>query len=85
MEIQINTTDDLLKFIKRNDINANDALEVVCKFLNVYCFGFKYSKEQVIQYTEHYINKFCRDNEGEKPLFLQQQQQEFSIKDIFLI
>ena len=83
MEIQINTTTELLKFIKRDDVNATQAFEVVCKFLNVVGISFDYTKEDIIKQTEYYISKFCQNNTGERPLFLQQKADEFDIKDFY--
>jgi hypothetical protein len=82
MKIQINNTAELLEFIKREDINSTQAFKVVCKFLNVYGFLFGYTKEDIIKQTEFYITKFCQNNTGERPLFLQQKEFEFSIKDL---
>ncbi len=83
MEIQINNTAELLEFIKREDISSTQAFEVVCKFLNVVGISFEYSKDDIIKQTEYYITKFCQNNTGERPLFLQQKQFEFSIKDFY--
>ena len=40
MTIQINNYIDLLEFIKRDDINRNDALTVFEKALNIVCITF---------------------------------------------
>lgn len=83
MEIQINTTAELLEFIKRDDVNSTQAFEIVCKFLNVVGISFDYTKEDIIRQTEYYISKFCKNNTGERPLFLQQKEDEFDIKDFY--
>ena len=82
MEIQINNPVELLEFIKREDINSKQATEIVCKALNVVCL-FEKSKDEVIKATEYYINKFCQNNTGERPIFLDQKEDEFSINDVF--
>ena len=82
MEIQINNTAELLGFIKREDINSTQATEIVCKALNVLCL-FEKSKDEVINATEYYINKFCQNNNSERPIFLDQKEDEFCINDVF--
>lgn len=82
MEIQINNTAELLGFIKRKDINSTQATEIVCKALNVLCL-FEKSKDEVINATEYYINKFCQNNNSERPIFLDQKEDEFCINDVF--
>jgi ethanolamine utilization protein EutP (predicted NTPase) len=81
MEIQINNYNDLLEFIKRDDINPKQATEIVCKALNVIAI-FEMTKDEVITATEYHINKFCQ-TAGERPIFLTQKEDEFNIKDIF--
>ena len=68
-EIIIGSNNELLEFIKQEDITIEEALEVVSKFLNVICIDLKIKKE-LIESTEYYINKFCQNHLAEKPLFL---------------
>jgi len=88
MEIQINNTAELLEFIKRDDVTADEAVEVISKFLNVFAMFFvdgnnQINKNDVIKQTEYYISKWCENNTGERPLFLCQKEDEFSIKDFY--
>jgi len=83
MEFQINNYNELLQFIKRDNINAKQALEIVCKALNVISLFDDYTKDEVIKTTEYFINKFCINNTGERPIFLGQKESEFSIKDVY--
>jgi hypothetical protein len=80
MTFKINNNDDLLTFIKRDDVTEAQATKVVCTFLNVRTC-FKHSKEEIIKATENYINTFA--GLDEKPIFLFQKGLEFSIKDFF--
>lgn len=82
MKIQINDYNDLLNFIKRDDIETKQATEIVCLTLNVFC-PLLLSKEELIESTEYYINKFGQNRTSERPLFLQQKEFEFSIKDFY--
>ena len=82
MEIQINNYTELLEFVKREDINSTQATEIVCKALNVICI-FEMTKDEVITTTEYFINKFCINYKGERPIFLGQKESEFSIKDVY--
>ena len=59
MEIIINNNAELLDFIKREDIALEQAAEVVCRFLKVVWLSGR-AKEQLIDSTEYYINKFAR-------------------------
>ncbi len=82
MTVQINNYNELLNFIKRDDINSKQATEIVCKALTVICI-FEMTKDEVITATEYHINKFCINYTGERPIFLEQKESEFNIKDIF--
>ena len=82
MEFQINNYNELLAFIKREDINPKQATEIVCKALNVISL-FEMTKDEVITTTEYFINKFCINYTGERPIFLGQLDLEFSIKDVY--
>lgn len=88
MQVNINTTAELLEFIKRDDVTADEAVEVVSKFLNVFTMFFvddknQINKDEVIKSTEYYITKWCQNNTGERPLFLDQKTDEFNIKDFY--
>lgn len=83
MEIEINTYDDLLEFINRPDVPAKKALEVSCAFLRVIDVTFEeVKKENVIKDVTDYINRWCHEGTFERPIFLCQLEDEFSIKDL---
>ena len=82
MEITINNYNELLEFIKRDDINPKQATEIVCKALKVIAI-FEMTKDEVITTTEYFINKFCINHTGERPIFLGQLDLEVNIKDVF--
>lgn len=73
MTIQINNYQELLEFIKRDNINSKEATEVVCKALNVFS-SFEMRKEDLIKVTEYFIETFCFDKNAERPLFLEQKE-----------
>ena len=81
MTVQINNYNELLEFIKREDINPKQATEIVCKALTVVSL-FEMKKDEVIIATEYYINTFCQ-TAGERPLFLNQCSLDFDIRDVF--
>lgn len=81
MTIQINNYNELLDFIKRKDINSKQATEIVCKALKVVVI-FEMQKDEVIKATEYYINTFCQNNTGERPIFLNQINLDLDIKEI---
>ena len=82
MTIQINNYNELLEFIKRDDINPKQATSIVCKALNVVSL-FEMTKNEVIIATEYYINTFCQNKNENRPLFLNQSSLDFDIRDIF--
>ena len=82
MEVTINNFNELLDFIKKDEVNSKQATAIVCKALNVLCI-FEMTKDEVITATEYFINKFCRNYTGERPIFLGQKESEFSIKDVY--
>jgi len=69
IQITINNFDDLLDFIKRDEVNSIQATEIVCKALNVISI-FEQSKDDLIKQTEHFINTYCQNNSFERPIFL---------------
>jgi len=82
MEYQINNTDDLLVFIKLDDITADQATEIVCKALNVVSI-FSKTKEELIAVTEYHIQRFCKNEVSERPFFLEQLNSGVNIKDFY--
>lgn len=83
MEVTINNYKELLDFIKRDNINAKQATEIVCKALNVISLFDDFTKDEVIKTTEYFINKFWINYTGERPIFFGQKESEFSIKDVY--
>jgi hypothetical protein len=82
MTIQINNYTELLEFIKRKDINSKQAIEIVCKALSVVVV-FEMHKEDIIKTTEYYVKKFCQNNSDRRPMFLNQINLDFDIRDIY--
>jgi hypothetical protein len=82
IQITINNFDDLLDFIKRDEVNSKQATEIVCKALKVIVL-FDMTKDEVIKATEYHIKTFCQNNNNERPIFLTQKEAEFNINDVF--
>lgn len=69
MRLQISNTNDLLEFIKRDDVSVSLATKVIREALKVNVL-LKYTKPQLISDVEHYVNTYCKKELGERPLFL---------------
>lgn len=82
MEVTINNYNELLDFIKKDEVNSKQATEIVCKALKVIAI-FEMTKEELIRKTEYHINTFCNNGQFEKPIFLGQLDLDFNIKDIY--
>jgi hypothetical protein len=82
MNIQINNYNELLEFIKREDVSVKDATEIVCKALRVICV-FEKTKNELIKDTEYHINQFCQIDRNEQPIILGQTNLDFDIKEVF--
>ena len=69
MEIEINTIDELLTFVKREEVSPEDAISVFKKAFNVTCITFVDAitrklctdKAMVINTIEEYIRKVRED------------------------
>jgi hypothetical protein len=70
MQYLISNTDELMDFIKREDITTDQALEIVCRALNVLSCE-KYTKDKLIEVTETFIENYCKNGEKDKPIFLE--------------
>jgi len=76
MRISINTPDELLKFVKRNDISAKDSLNVFCDAVNVICITFCdaitnetfITKDKVIQETENFLMNIKENPKDKKAI-----------------
>ena len=82
MTAQINNYNELLEFIKRDEINTKQATEIVCKALKVISV-FDMTKDEVIKATNYYIKTYCQDKNTERPIFLNQRSLEFDIKEVW--
>tara|TARA_R110000803_G_C11987103_1_gene321476 strand:- start:4656 stop:4916 length:261 start_codon:yes stop_codon:yes gene_type:complete len=81
-KITINTHQELLAFIKRDEVTNKQATEVVCKCLHVFNF-FEKTKEEVIRDTEHLIQVWIIEHpEWERPFCLGQIGEHFEITDL---
>ena len=83
LEVQINTNDELLAFIQRDEVPKDLVREVIQKFLKV-IIVFDASKGDLIEATKSHLEKFGSiPAHWEHPLFLNQKELDFNIKDIF--
>jgi hypothetical protein len=69
MRIEIKNYNDLIDFIKREDVTIKQAKEVISKTLTLIII-FEMSKTELIQETERYINTYCKNGHFETPIFL---------------
>jgi hypothetical protein len=70
MEVQLNTYDELLLFINRNDVNFDIARQITQKFLNVLILEIG-TKEPLIIAVQKYIDEYGNlPANHEKPIFL---------------
>ena len=69
-QIEIKNTEDLLDFIKKDDVCVSDATNIVREALNVTIIRDN-TKEQLIEETRYYIENYCQDSETQRPLFLE--------------
>ena len=68
-QIEIKNTEELLDFIKKDQVSVSDATNIVRETLNVTIIR-DYTKEQLIEETKYYIDNYCQDSKTERPLFL---------------
>lgn len=80
MEIDINTNEDLLNFIKRDDVTLKQAHDVSLAYLRVISIFEYESKEHLIESVTAFINRW--GNVKEKPIFLDQLNQHFMINEV---
>jgi hypothetical protein len=80
MEIDINTNDDLLEFIKRKDVTLKQAHDVSLAYLRVLSIFEYESKEHLIASVEDFIKRW--GNEQCRPIFIDQLNEHFMIEDI---
>ena len=82
MIIHINNFNELLDFIKRDDISSKEATEIVCKALNLVSL-YEMTKDEIIKYVQYYIKTFSLNDNSVSPFYLGQKGIEFNIKDIY--
>lgn len=83
MKVLIRSYSDLIEFIERKEVTNEFAHELVTKVLKVIVIFHFETKEELIQVTKDYIERWCNQIAAEKPLFLQQKEDEFDIIDVF--
>jgi hypothetical protein len=83
MKVLIRSYSDLIEFIERKEVNNVFAHELVTKVLKVIIIFHFETKEELIQVTKDYIERWCNNGDAEKPLFLMQKEEELNIKDVF--
>jgi len=71
MTFEISTSDDLLTFIKREDVSVKQGISVVKAFFSVIVL-VELDKEQLIKETEYHIATYCNNNVKERPIFFGQ-------------
>jgi hypothetical protein len=81
-QLTIKTTAELLEFIKRDEVTAEQGTDIVCKALQVLSI-FELTKDELIQQTEQCIKIFFQNDNSVRPLVLGQKNKVFSIKDIY--
>ena len=74
-KIIIKSNSELLVFIERNDISYSEACKVVTRYLTTSVYGISNKRELVDSLKTHL--------ESEVPIFLKQQGEQFSIKDLY--
>lgn len=83
MEIQINSYDDLITFIEREEISYEQGFKVVCKALGVLGVSFDNDKKQLIEDTKEHIKRWGNYS-GEQPILtLNQKGIDFNIRDVY--
>ncbi len=82
MIIKIKNHNDLLEFIKREDVPPRAAAEIICKTLGVVML-FELSKENLIKELEKFIVVY--GNADARPLFFGQTKVDFDITEIYKI
>ena len=79
---KLETYDDLIQFLERDDIPEKAMNTVANKFLNTYSYDMP--KDALRTAVKHHIEMFCNRVAGyETPLFLDQEQEQFNINDIY--
>jgi len=83
MKVIIRNYEDLIEFIERKEVTNEFAHKLVTKVLNVLIIFEYETKEELIERTKFFIQRWCYNGNDERPLFLQQKEEEFKINDVF--
>ena len=80
---RLNTPQELIEWIKRDDVTDQMAMEAACKMFGVINL-FALSKIEVIGAVKHLVQTFVIDHpEWNAPIHLLQTGKDFSIRDIY--
>ena len=77
----IRTNEDLILVLSTDGITFKTAYAITCRYLKVRTFAR--SREELLQYTLAYLERFGHLEQEDRPLFLEQQNENFSINDIY--
>jgi hypothetical protein len=80
-EFYINTTEDLMTFIKREDVTAPQAIKVICSVLKLINLSEK-SKSEVIELTQYFIDNFFSKGCDGNPIFFENLEYKPTFDDI---
>jgi hypothetical protein len=80
--MEINNFEELLTFLKRKEITSQHINEILIKSIGIYCYA-EDDKEEIIRQLQEYWVKFGHLPISRRPLFLNQKEVEFNIKDIY--
>lgn len=69
-QIVIHSNDELLEFIKRDEVTISQGIKIISKALNVLVLS-DLTKEMLISQTEYYLKNYCNGDKQERPLFLE--------------
>ena len=82
MLIKGNSYNDLIEWLKCDDIDVKTMQYVTCKFLKVIpLFVRDITKDELRNLVNNYVSKFS--DQFEKPIFLMQEDIDFKIQDIY--
>jgi hypothetical protein len=82
-KVIIRNEHDLIEVIERKEVTNAFAHELVTKVLKIIVIFHFETKEELIQVTKDYIERWCYNDDAERPIFLQQKEEEFNIKEVF--
>ena len=80
MTISITTFDDLIEFLKRDDVTAEQGIDVACKALSVIC-PIAIEKPHLVKAVENFVERWGHIK-GERPLFLTQMDLDVKVSEL---